>query len=193
MILKKPKLTLSSLFWWLERPSLLHHTRCSSSVAVHITSVRSSFTITIHPGLGFPPFWQTPLIICLFNALIFTTLKQWLWWRRRRPENVTCPRFVGLYWTRHASTICLISIPSEAINDHKTSDSEIWCSTSDDVPFLNRAAFHCRGNWKAKSFQLWSLEQKFDHRAFLSWEILTQTSPGIPGLAGTHLVQKHSR
>lgn len=118
LILKKTKLTLSSLFWWLEQPCLLLFLRFSpshplllSSVAADMLSVCSSVrTIRLNFGLVFFccfffSFWQTwetqssPDHLS-FNALIFMKLKQWLWWRRRRPENVTCPRVFALCYTQ---------------------------------------------------------------------------------------------
>lgn len=120
LILKKTKLTLSSLFWWLEQPSLLLFLRFSPSHPLLLSSVAVDMSLcssvrTTRLGLGlyyfelfflfFFSFWQTwetqssPDHLS-FNALIFMKLKQWLWWRRWRPENVTCPRVFALCYAQ---------------------------------------------------------------------------------------------
>lgn len=115
LILKKTKLTLSSLFWWLEQPSLFHFLRFSPSHLLLLPtcpfvlplerSESTSVCCFFFFLLLFYSFWQTwetqssPDHLS-FNALIFMKLKQWLWWRRWRPENVTCPRVLGLCYTQ---------------------------------------------------------------------------------------------
>lgn len=108
LILKKTKLTLSSLFWWLEQSSLLHPPVLSITPAAPLQCRcrhgRSDSTSLCSFVCSFS-FWHTwetqssPDHLS-FNALIFMKLKQWLWWLRRRSENVTCPRVFALCYTQ---------------------------------------------------------------------------------------------